>query len=265
MGLEDKTRELQPSPRPHPASTHLFAFLLTLLGGLLVLGPEYFYLRDLFGWRINTIFKFYYQAWLLWGVAAAYAAAVLLLTLRRPWDVLYRIGLVLVVGIGLTYTILGLWTKTNGFKPPLGYTLDGTAYLVSQEPDEMEAVAWLSAAPPGVVAEAVGGSYSAYGRVSELSGQPTVLGWDFHEVQWRGSSQFLGSRQSDMMRLYCTRDWNEAQGIIQQYNIRYIFLGNLERSAYTPQTCPGGLSDVKFARNLPVAYHKGQAMIYMVP
>jgi hypothetical protein len=253
------------SPIPLSLSPDLFVLLLTLLGALLVFVPEFLFLRDLFGWRINTIFKFYYQAWLLWGIAAAYVSVVLLQSFRRPLAVLYRVGLVLLMGMGLTYTVLGLWTKTNGFNPAQGYTLDGTAYLMTQSPDELEAADWLSRAPAGVVAEAVGGSYTVYARVSTLSGQPTVLGWEFHEVQWRGSGELLGSRQSDIMRLYCARDWIEAQDIIQQYHIRYIFVGSLERNAYTSQTCPGGLNEAKFMRNLPVAFQKGETTIYMVP
>ncbi len=250
---------------PPSLSPNIFVLLLILLGTLLVLGPEFLYLRDLFGWRINTIFKFYYQAWLLWAVAAAYASSILLLIPRRPWNLIYRGVLILIMMAGMTYTSLGLWTKTNAFKPAMGLTLDGTAYLLNQSPNEMSAIAWLSAAPAGVVAEAVGGSYSIYGRVSTLSGQPTVLGWDFHETQWRGSSLLLGTRQNDIQRLYCTRDWNEAQQIINLYNIRYIFLGNLERSDFTPANCPGGLNDVKFIRNLAVAFQQGEVTVYMVP
>lgn len=250
---------------PQSLSPNIFVLLLILLGTLLVLGPEFLYLRDLFGWRINTIFKFYYQAWLLWAVAAAYASSILLLIPRRPWNLIYRGVLILIMMAGMTYTSLGLWTKTNAFKPATGFTLDGTAYLLHQSPNEMSAIAWLSAAPAGVVAEAVGGSYSIYGRVSTLSGQPTVLGWDFHETQWRGSSLLLGTRQNDIQRLYCTRDWNEAQEIINLYNIRYIFLGNLERSDFTPANCPGGLNDVKFIRNLAVAFQQGEVTVYMVP
>lgn len=250
---------------PQSLSPNIFVLLLILLGTLLVLGPEFLYLRDLFGWRINTIFKFYCQAWLLWAVAAAYASSILLLIPRRPWNLIYRGVLILIMMAGMTYTSLGLWTKTNAFKPAMGLTLDGTAYLLNQSPNEMSAIAWLSAAPAGVVAEAVGGSYSIYGRVSTLSGQPTVLGWDFHETQWRGSSLLLGTRQNDIQRLYCTRDWNEAQQIINLYNIRYIFLGNLERSDFTPANCPGGLNDVKFIRNLAVAFQQGEVTVYMVP
>ena len=249
---------------PRPLSPNIFVLLLILLGTLLVLGPELLFLRDLFGWRINTTFKFYYQAWLLWAIAAAYACAVLVLVPRRPWNLIYRGVLILIMMVGLTYTIFGLWTKTSGFKPAMGFTLDGTAYLLEQSPNEMSAIVWLSAAPAGVVAEAVGGSYSVYGRVSALSGQPTVLGWDFHETQWRGSSLLLGSRQSDIRRLYCTRDWNEAQEIIDLYEIRYIFVGNLERSDFA-QACPGGVNEVKFMRNLAVAFQQGEVKIYLAP
>lgn len=254
-----------PSPLPIALPPEYFALLLILLGALLVLGPEFFYLRDLFGWRINTIFKFYFQAWLLWGVAAAYVSALLLQSLRRTAGILFGLSLVLTLGMGLTYTVFGIWTQTNGFKPAFGFSLDGTAQRSLQDPDEMAAVKWLKSAPAGVVAEAVGGSYTEFGRVSALSGQPTVLGWDFHEVQWRGSNLLLGSRQSDIMRLYCTRDWTEAEQIVQQYQIRYIFVGNLERRAYTPEVCPGGLDDNKFIRNLPVAFQQGEVTIYSTP
>jgi uncharacterized membrane protein len=254
-----------PSQSAYPVSPQAYTLLLILLGGLLVLGPEFFYLRDLFGWRINTIFKFYYQAWLMWGIAAAYASAVLLLSLKRVWGTLFGLGLTLMLGVGLTYTVLGVGNKTSEFNPPMGLTLDGTKHLLEQGPNEMAAIAWLSHASPGVVAEAVGGSYTIFGRVSTLSGQPTVLGWDFHETQWRGGGREIGTRQFDVKQLYCTRDWDEADLIIQQYQIRYIVVGNLERSAYSPQDCTGGLNEAKFIRNLPVAYQQGEMTIYVVP
>lgn len=251
-------------------SPHPFALLLILLGTILVLGPEFFYLRDQFGWRINTIFKFYYQAWLLWGIAAAFGVGVLLYKLRNLGAGLLRGAFVVLFGLSLTYTVLGFWTKTNGFKPEYGWTLDSTAYLERQYPHEKAAIEWLEGAPYGVVAEAVsptGGSYTRYARVSTLSGLPSVLGWVGHESQWRGGADQIGSRQSDLEGLYCTRDWNEAKAIIDKYDIRYVYVGDLEMETYTPHQggCPTGLSEAKFTRYLDLVFERGNQRVYQVP
>ncbi len=50
-----------------------FILILIVLGALLCYVPEFFYLRDQFGWRMNTIFKFYFQAWILFSLAGAFA------------------------------------------------------------------------------------------------------------------------------------------------------------------------------------------------
>ena len=50
-----------------------FTLLLIAAGAVLTLAPEFVYLRDGFGTRMNTVFKLYYQAWLFWGIASAFA------------------------------------------------------------------------------------------------------------------------------------------------------------------------------------------------
>ena len=57
------------------ARTTTFVLCLFAIGSLLTYLPEFVYLRDNFGTRMNTVFKFYYQSWLLFGIAAAYAIA----------------------------------------------------------------------------------------------------------------------------------------------------------------------------------------------
>lgn len=240
-----------------PAS-HIFTLLLILTGTLLVLWPEFFYIRDQFGWRINTIFKFYYQAWLIWGIAAAYSIVVLMETLSRRWDMLFRLGVVLLLGAGLVYPVLGFWTKTEGFYPSQGWTLDGAAYMQRQSPEEMAAIRWLQNAPPGVVVEAVGGSYSAFARVATLSGQPNVLGWPGHESQWRGGAKEMGSREADIELLYRSNRWEEVQVLLERYHIRYVYVGSLERSQYK-------VNDEKFNRFLPVVFEQGSVKIFEVP
>jgi len=242
---------------PHPSS---FILLLTLLGALLVLAPEFVYLRDQFGWRMNTIFKFYYQAWSLWSLAAAFSAALMLTKLRRLWNGLYSIGLVLLLSVALTYPTLSLLTKTNDFHPAFGWTLDGAAHLDRDYPADAEAIRWLQTAPDGIIIEAVGDSYSpeGHGRISTYTGLPTVIGWLGHEAQWRGTYEGLEPRKNDIELLYQTNSWEEAHTILERYNVRYVIVGMLERSTYR-------VNELKFQRHLPTVFQSGEVIVYEVP
>ncbi len=240
-----------------PERSSPFVLLLFLVGTGLALFPEFFYLRDLFGVRMNTIFKFYFQAWILWSLVAAYGSAVLLLELRGGWRAAFRAVWFILVVLALPYPVFGVLSRTNNFQPA-AWSLNGAAYLERYSPDEMAAIAWLQQAPYGVVAEAIGGSYTGYARVSTHSGLPTVLGWPGHESQWRGGMQEIGSREPDIAQLYRARQWVQAAEVIEKYNIRYVFLGALERSTYRPE-------ETLFQRNLVEVFRSGGVTIYEVP
>ncbi len=247
----------------------LFALLLILLGSLLVLGVEFFFLRDQFGWRMNTIFKFYYQTWLLWALAAAYACSVLLRSSHGIGGILFKAGAFVVIATGLVYPAFSLPAKSNQFRQS-NWGLDGTDYLTAQNPDEMQAIQWLQQAPFGIIAEAVsptGGSYSNFARVSTFTGLPGVLGWMGHESQWRGGSAEIGSRQTDLTRLYCATEPQEMQDVLDRYDIRYVFVGLLERSTYTRTLteCVNGLNEALFQQHLTPVFQAGIVTVYSVP
>ncbi len=231
-----------------------FVLLMIVLGSVMVIAPEFVYLADNFGARMNTIFKFYYQAWMLWSLAAAFAAVILLK--RADW--ISRVLVGIFIALGLVYPLLAFPNKTNNFDPPQDFTLDAGAYLGQYQPNEAAAIAWLADAPFGVVAEAIGGQYSGYARVATLSGHPTVLGWPGHEGQWRGGYEEVGSREVDIRALYETASWETAFSIIRQYDIRYIYVGALESSTYA-------LNFNKFDQNLNLAFEQGNVKIYAVP
>ncbi|MFQ5922008.1 MAG: DUF2298 domain-containing protein [Anaerolineales bacterium] len=233
-----------------------FAILLIGIGALLVLAPEFVYLRDLFGTRMNTVFKFYFSAWILWGLAAAYACVELWpASIRLP-----QVGKVAVffpLVLGLAYPLLATWTKANGFNPVGGRTLDGTAYLAGQSAADYDAIQWINESlPEGVIAEAIGGSYSQYARVSTHTGLPTVLGWGGHEVQWRGDAEPQGSRQGDIQRLYETTSWPEAVELLEKYGIDYVYVGPLELSTYLR------LNEGKFETFMDKVFDNGAVRIY---
>ena len=234
-----------------------FVLLLIALGSLLIIGPDFVYLSDNFGWRINTIFKFYYQAWIVLSLASAYGTVVLLRQLRGVANVIFNVVFIAVLLAGLIYPVFGFMTKTNSFNPPFEYTLDDFDRVQRENPDEAAAMLWLRSAPDGVIAEAVGGAYSSYARVSIYTGLPTVLGWGNHEGQWRDYA-LQGSRAQDIEALYTSPDWVTAQAIIERYNIRYIYIGNLERSTYR-------VSEEKFNLFLKPVFQQGIVTIYEVP
>src|SRR5690606_15435210 len=68
-----------PAPPALPFSPATgFALLLIGAGAVLTLVPDFLYLRDNFAVRINTVFKLYYQGWLLFSLASGFAVWSLL-------------------------------------------------------------------------------------------------------------------------------------------------------------------------------------------
>ncbi|MDP2776714.1 MAG: DUF2298 domain-containing protein, partial [Anaerolineales bacterium] len=256
----DDRPQTTPSTVYRPPSIVIFVLLLLTLGAVLILAPEFVYLRDQFGYRINTVFKFYYQAWLVWSLVAAFGTAYLFQTLRSVKDILFRILIGLVIFAGLLYPTFGLLTKTNNFKPVFGYSLDDFERVKRENPDEAAAIEFLHTVPNGVIVEAqiITGSYTNYGRISTYTGLPAVLGWPGHESQWRGSSAPQGSRIEDIGKLYTTARWEEAQLIIKQYNIRYIYIGTLERVSMP-------VNEEKFQTHLKPIFQQGGTVIYEAP
>lgn len=274
--------EVEERQSPASPASSTFILFLVFLGAMLVLAPDFVFLHDDFGNRMNTIFKFYFQAWMLLSLAAAFGVGVLLHDLRRLWNWIYRIGLALVLVMALAYPVFGLLTKTDDFRLEVfsqklesalaaddpqawqtaaqAWTLDGGAYYTQVYPDDMAAAAWLSAAPYGVIVEATkpDASYSDYARISTYSGLPAVLGWPMHEGQWRGTYEPQGTRQDDIRLLYETPSWEVAKAILSQYQVRYVVVGTLERSNYP-------VNESKFQQHLSPVFAQGQVVIYQFP
>lgn len=245
-----------------------FLLILVLWGALLALFPEYFYLRDMFGSRMNTVFKFYFQAWALLSIPAAYGIIRLFQAVRRKaaagggrWAyAAIASGTVLItLLLGSVYYPMAVWTKTNEATNPNEPTLDASAYLWIDHPEDAAAIEWIRANiyDDGPFVEAVGHDYDAYaGRIATHTGIPSVLGWIGHEDQWRGTRAIHDPRIHDIEELYRTMDWISAQEIIERYGIRYVYYGQLEEQTYGPR----GLD--KFRVHMNVIYEADGVIIF---
>lgn len=245
-----------------PSTT--FALLLALTGFLLTFGVEFVYLRDQFGTRMNTVFKFYFQAWTLFSIAAAYAVFYLARTLNGITHGMWFVGFAVLLGASLVYPTLAIPNRAEGFaKTP---TLDGIAWIRDLNPGDHAAIEWLNAnAPRGAtIVEAVGGEYSYGNRISMATGLPTVLGWVGHELQWRGNSKLFQNaetgvdRAADVQRIYQTLDAQELLTYLDKYDIKFAIVGQTEKSQY-------GLSKSqidKFAKVMRLAFEANDTKIF---
>jgi len=254
---------------PTPSEQSLaFAILLAALGLLLVFAPEFVYLRDNFGTRMNTVFKFYYQGWLLFGLCSSYAIMMVLPSLLVKGQRVKNVAAVcaifslLGIGLGLFYTVPALITKTDRFRLATP-TLDATAYIAAGSPDEMAAVDWvrMNTAPAALVVEGKGASYDAgRNRISTLTGRPTLLGWDGHESQWRGKAYgtMAQGRPEVLELIYNRGSADEVSQALAQWQIDYVYVGPTERSQYgmTP------LSEARLAASMDLVFEQGDVRIY---
>jgi len=251
-------------PPSRLGGTTVFVLLMAVVGLALTLTVEWVYLRDNFGVRMNTVFKFYYQGWVLMGLASAYGSFFLLERVRGPGRILFGAGLALLLAGGLVYTVFAGYSRAEGFNTE-SWTLDGAAWIARQQPDDYAAVAWLNAHAKGTpaVLETPGKSYNYEGRISALTGLPSVLGWSLHEGQWRGSYEEQGKREPDIEAIYSTvvrTDEDDARvlSLLDKYDVTYVVVGPTERSRY-PQA---GLE--KFDWLLELVFRQGETAIYRV-
>jgi YYY domain-containing protein len=239
------------APHPQPRIS-VFVLLLLASGALLTLSVEFIFLRDIFLTRMNTVFKFYFQAWVVWAIAGGYVLARLL---RQGRMVVVSVA-VFMVALGLLYPVLAIPARAGeyGGAP----TLDGSAYLFDMYPDDFSAIAWLNENVEGapVILEAPGGSYEYEGRVSAHTGLPTLLGWAAHELQWRGDYDEQARREPDIETLYTSVQPDQVLTLLDKYGISYIYVGPLERSRYPA----AGLA--KFAGLADVVYEAEAVTIY---
>ncbi|MFC2063734.1 DUF2298 domain-containing protein [Chloroflexota bacterium] len=217
------------------------ALVLTLVVELVVL-------RGDIG-RMNTVFKFYLQAWVLLGIAAAVSAGWLVTEIlkwkpnwRAGWIIL---GSILLVSSSLFLLLGGIDKIRDRWVPAAPHTLDSMAYMqfatyadfgvdmdLSQD---YSAIRWMQENVQGspVIVEANVPEYRWGTRFTIYTGLPGVVGWNWHQRQQRVFSSIqVYDRVEEVNAFYLTSDPQEAANFLAKYNVRYIIVGQLEWAEY---------------------------------
>ena len=227
--------------------------------------------------RMNTQFKYYLEVWVLFSAASAFFLWQLVERCgeRLAWRQAVWIGvLLLLVGSSLIYTIWGTKSRLADRFDHGPITLDGADYMTravhweEEQPItlrwDLQAIDWLQDNVKGspVVLEAHGDQYRWNGRIAKYTGLPTVLGWPWHQVQQRMAyERTVRQRALDVRELYDTGDLVRAKELLDQYEVTYIVVGELERIYYSD----AGLrkfQDLSKSGYMRPVYENEQVVIY---
>ena len=70
--------------------------------------------------------------------------------------------------------------------------------------------------------------------MSVYTGLPTVVGWNWHQQQRWEDRDHVSARRAGVQSLYTTTDPALTRRLLEKYDVRYIYVGQLER-LYYPQ------------------------------
>lgn len=196
-------------------ASDIFVGALILLSTLLIIIPEFVYLKDIYPahYRANTMFKLVYQSFIMLSISSGYIIIRIisnfipskvegqisnLLRFKTIFFIFAILFLILVM-IYPYFAINSYYAGLNSYKG-----LNGTSYLNSLYLNDYLAIQWINKNIKGqpVILEAQGDSYTDYARISANTGLPTVLGWTVHEWLWRGTYDIPAPRINDVQKLY---------------------------------------------------------------
>ena len=278
---------------------HAFTLFLGALAFALIVGSEVFYLRDVFeasNPRMNTVFKFYFQAWILFSIACSAGLYFLrenihiskflvapLGVVRHVYTagkVVWTVCFALLLLAGCVYPIFAPYNRLKTFDPTTNKvglvrtnSLDGMSYLknVDMLASDYDAIKWLNANVTGtpVLVEAIdpkGGDYTNYSRISAFTGLPTLMGWVGHEYQWRvtwlnkslANTADFNSRSSDINAMYSDPDNQRVEALLSKYHVEYLYVGQIEHSTYAKANLK------RFSSFMQVVYNAEGVTIYKV-
>jgi YYY domain-containing protein len=234
--------------------------------------------------RMNTVFKFYLQIWVLYGLASAVALVLIASAFRRwvpiHWQIPWALVFAVLLAATMVYPVYATRSRLDDRFTERPRTLDGMAYMphamYADAPDgvppvemqlaqDYDALIWMQDNIQGspVVLEAWANLYRWGSRVSVYTGLPTVIGWDWHENQQRpGYAELITKRREDVDAMFDpARDFQSIRPLLDKYHVQYIYIGPLERIYY------GDAGVAKFAQAaddelLEIAYDQNGVTIY---
>ncbi len=236
--------------RPSQLDSKRFVLFLVGTGLILTLMVEVIVLRGDIG-RMNTVFKFYLQVWTLFAVSAAPALGWLWNRMRF-WSpnarTIWQIALIMLVAGTAMYPLLATMAKIKDrISPDSPMSLDGMDFMrfaeyadtwgVMDLAEDYRAIHWMQdniTGSPVIVEANLRDLYRWGSRMTNYTGLPGVVGWEWHQQQQRAilPGNWVSERIAEIDNFYLTPDLDQAREFLKKYAVNYIILGQQERGRY---------------------------------
>jgi uncharacterized membrane protein len=245
------------------SSRFMQSIALIIVGLIIVAAVEFFYAKDIFHIlnppysRTNTVFKFYYHAWILFSVGLFTMLTVIMSSLEIFHKSLFVKFVYMNILLLLSVSMIAYFSIAVGqFIAPkfTGESLerfynptyqDGYGYVNITREDDRGIIDFLLQKEFTTILEFTDyESYSYNARVASYTGHTTVQGWPLHNVQWYGGYDGSGmltiSRQrekmpvaervNDIQTMYQSKDSEVVRALLQKYDITYVVFGEREKA-----------------------------------
>jgi uncharacterized membrane protein len=226
-----------------------------------IANPPYF--------RANTVFKFTIHVWILLGIASAVlihlawqaSANIKNIYIGLILDAFLIIFVSLMSVPILLYSYFG-YTQAYGLDNKTlvdnkiqqrNLTLNGSEFIKDRNIADYETINWINANLNDrvVILESAGPAYSYHARISSHTGHGNILNWETHQwtwrfkyaepdVNWRSVTERkidtgyieIGITKDKVRLAYETDSIEQLRDIINEFNVQYIYVGDLERQTY---------------------------------
>jgi uncharacterized membrane protein len=209
--------------------------------------------------RSNTVFRFYLQAWFIFGLALSLALIEVLTAMRNwpqpakfAWGFIFAILVLSAASYPLTATNKKVTDRWPDIKNP-PHTLDGSEFMLGDADTlnpaiyndenrklnlgrDSAAIQFMQDHVSGspVFVEGHTEEYRWGSRFAIYTGLPSVVGWSWHVRQHNSllDGAIVDRLIEEVNNFYNTTDTQAAEQFLVKHQVEYIVVGDLERAYY---------------------------------
>ena len=269
---------LLPKIRNEFSKNKFYPQIITLLitAILIAIFVETFKVQNDIG-RMNTFFKFYLQIWILISISSSFLILQISKSLKKKFKLFFFYPIIGFLFLsGMLFPVLGTINRIQDRFVDTNLTLDGSKFAEKAKyknnsnsislKNDLDAINWLKENERKTknIIEGLSPLYTWGNRFSIYTGFPSVIGWDWHQIQQREyRTSLINERKNDVSEFYSTLDLNQKINILNKYNVELVIVGEQEKVYYPPEGIKS-IHNLVENKLLNIIYQNNETTIYEV-